>query len=351
MISIQTITRFGQYFGFFGALVFNTIVLTLNYYNAPTSFGTYRYLINAFSIYGIVYGCIEILTLPIMLLEDVKNEAANQIYFFFFQIFHTSGAGILVIVDSVFRTNLIIGMKIISLYCACFCFSLCILSTHFIYRSFSVCRPECLAAFSPRYLWLWLVGCASLSIMWGCICYFFCGPDDVKNKYFGQRIIVYYNIEMNETAYIGPLYYTHNPHDGTRAYRWSEIIATACTYIIISITLKIIFFCGYKTHRKLFRLSGIMSNKSSDINIQLLKTLMWQTAVPMLTIYIPIAFFYFFPLFEIDLGAWMSAVGFGTSLYPALDPFIAIFMIKPFRDAILCRKNRVSYDVGSATIT
>lgn len=60
--------------------------------------------------------------------------------------------------------------------------------------------------------------------------------------------------------------------------------------------------------------------------------------LPVVTMYLPVGSLIVFPFLGIDLGVYANKVGAFIGVYPALDPFIAIMLIKDFRNFLLCRK-------------
>lgn len=58
--------------------------------------------------------------------------------------------------------------------------------------------------------------------------------------------------------------------------------------------------------------------------------------------YLPGGCFILLPAFGIELGANANQTGAFIGVYPALDPFIAIFLIKDFRNYVFCKSLKLS---------
>ncbi|PIC24182.1 hypothetical protein B9Z55_017610 [Caenorhabditis nigoni] len=100
--------------------------------------------------------------------------------------------------------------------------------------------------------------------------------------------------------------------------------------------INIILFCGYKTYRKMESVEITMSLKTEELNNQLFRTLIFQTLVPMLTMFTPVALLVILPMFSINVGTFANAPSLNAGIYPALDATIAIFMIRDFRETVIC---------------
>ncbi|KAF1748484.1 hypothetical protein GCK72_024951 [Caenorhabditis remanei] len=66
------------------------------------------------------------------------------------------------------------------------------------------------------------------------------------------------------------------------------------------------------------------------------------TLLPLFTMYLPAGCFIILPIFGIELGAEANKTGAFIGVYPALDPLIAILLIKEFRSFIFCQKKSLA---------
>ncbi|EFO87231.1 hypothetical protein CRE_07931 [Caenorhabditis remanei] len=154
--------------------------------------------------------------------------------------------------------------------------------------------------------------------------------DPERRDYFRNMTKEVYDENIDKLAYIGPVYYTWE--NGKRQFRFQDVLGSMVISTIISISSTTCIVCAFKTYKKLDDLSNQISNKTRDLNKQLFWTLGLQTLLPCFTQYIPVGLNFTLPLFEIPVGKIANLVGVTPCLYPAMDPLIAIFMIKRFRN-------------------
>ncbi|CAP31144.2 Protein CBG12112 [Caenorhabditis briggsae] len=109
---------------------------------------------------------------------------------------------------------------------------------------------------------------------------------------------------------------------------------------IMGLFITIILICGFLTFRKMESVGATMSFKTKELNNQLFRTLVVQTMVPILTMFTPVGLLVIFPMFSINVGKFANAPSLNAGIYPALDATIAIFMIRDFRDVVICRRGR-----------
>ncbi|PIC22461.1 hypothetical protein B9Z55_016511 [Caenorhabditis nigoni] len=114
-----------------------------------------------------------------------------------------------------------------------------------------------------------------------------------------------YGVDLFNESFIGPMYYSYD-ENGARILRWVDIIASVgCSCMM--------------------------------------------TMLPLVMLYIPIGTFITLPFFEIGLGRVGNYCGAAAGLYPAMEPLIAIFFIKDFRETVLCKGKRSVYVHHSQT--
>ncbi|CAB3397040.1 unnamed protein product [Caenorhabditis bovis] len=107
-----------------------------------------------------------------------------------------------------------------------------------------------------------------------------------------------------------------------------------------------IVFCAFNTYLTMGKASSSMSIRTRELNKQLFTTLAFQTILPLVTIYVPVALILYLPIFGIEGGRLANLTSGGLGIYPALDPLIAIFHIRDFRNAVMCRKNRQNINIA-----
>ncbi|UMM42740.1 hypothetical protein L5515_018450 [Caenorhabditis briggsae] len=136
-------------------------------------------------------------------------------------------------------------------------------------------------------------------------------------------------------------------------FEGKQIISTLspCFIIFVIWSLLVYFFMDVTEekeriyHNILLKNYDLDSHKVSFISM-LYKVL---TLLPLITMYLPASCFIVLPIFGIELGVGANKTGAFLGMYPALDPLIAILLIKDFRNHVLGRKKafgRVSTAAG-----
>uniref|UniRef100_A0A1I7U2K0 Serpentine receptor class r-10 n=1 Tax=Caenorhabditis tropicalis TaxID=1561998 RepID=A0A1I7U2K0_9PELO len=302
-----------QYVAYIIAIASNCLLLHLIRMRAGSSFGKYRILMISFSIYSLVYANVEILALPVMYVE---------------------GAGMIFYVDSVLKHHADAGLAIAIIYCGCLALCISMLTTHFIFRYVAVCRPEKMALFKGNRIYFLFIPPFTLFSIWAASIYGNYRPNEVKREFFRRVLKDLYEEDIDQVAFIAPLYYTHQP-DGSLLFRHTDLFGCALSCTIMSACFSTCIFCAIKTYFKLHDSSLQMSNKTRSLSKQLFWSLGLQTLLPCFTQYIPVGLVFILPLFEVEIGKYINFVGVTCSLYPALDPPIAIFIIDRFRNYLL----------------
>ncbi|EGT34089.1 hypothetical protein CAEBREN_29123 [Caenorhabditis brenneri] len=214
------------------------------------------------------------------------------------------------------------------------------LATHFIFRYVDVCKPQQLHYFEGNKIYFLFIPPTILFIIWTFSIYFNFGPNQIKKDFFRNMTWHSYEEDIDRIAFMGPLYFTRT-EDGRRIFQIPDLLGALISCVIMTICLLTCVICAYKTYVKLNDLTIEMSDRTRSLNKQLFWTLGLQTLLPFVTQYIPVGTMFLLPFFEIRFGRIGNLVGAFCSLYPAMDPIIAIFMIDRFRSFIL-RKERVT---------
>ncbi|CAO4376251.1 unnamed protein product [Caenorhabditis nigoni] len=306
-----------QYCAFVIAIISNCLLLHLIRMRAGASFGRYRILMISFSIYAIVYANIEIFTLPVMYIQ---------------------GSGMIFYVDSFLKYHQDAGLLIAIVYCGCLALCISMLSTHFIFRYIAVCRQQNIQIFNGNKIYLLFLPPFTLFIIWAIEMYTCYRPEEIKRDFFRKIITDLYEEDIDQIAFIAPLYYTRL-EDGSLLYRIPDLVGCLMSCGIMGTCFTTCIVCAYKTYNKLHDASIRMSKRTRSLSKQLFWSLGLQTLLPCVTQYIPVGLVFVLPLFEIEVGKYINFVGVTCSLYPALDPLIAIFIIDRFRNYLLGKEN------------
>ncbi|CAB3397039.1 unnamed protein product [Caenorhabditis bovis] len=215
-------------------------------------------------------------------------------------IMHMKPYAFIVFLDGIFKYEKWIGNSMTTLYCGSFALCISVLGIQFVYRYIYLCR------------------------------------DQLK---------FYYDVDSHKVSFISTLFKSFNS-DGTSHWNIDQIIGIiVCTTILVICNIAIVF-CAFNTYLTMGKASSSMSIRTRELNKQLFTTLAFQTILPLVTIYVPVALILYLPIFGIEGGRLANLTSGGLGIYPALDPLIAIFHIRDFRNAVMCRKNRQNINIA-----
>ncbi|CAP30579.1 Protein CBR-STR-140 [Caenorhabditis briggsae] len=305
-----------QYSGIGFAQVTNLVMLILIYNKAKGLFGSYRYLMTVFTAYSIVYTWIEMIALPLM---------------------YVHGSMFIMLVDSFLRYEKLIGLYVLSLYCASFALCISLLATQFYYRYVAVCQPHNLGKLNGFRLRLLFVPCILFFIAWFCLVFFAMKGTEEKVEYARKIILEVYEEDTSKIAFIA-LQFWDTDSDGSKTFRVSDWLSYSGFLSIIGSCFSAILFCAIKIYFKLQCSQNVMSWKTRELHRQLLKTLIFQTALPFFTMYSVVGTILSLPIFEIDIGLTANFPGSAACVYPALEPLIAMYFVKDFKNALKCNR-------------
>ncbi|EFO87675.1 CRE-STR-129 protein [Caenorhabditis remanei] len=317
-MAVTPLLRIIQFTAFTIAISANTLLLYLIKIRAGSSFGSYRVMMISFSIYAIIYSIIEIFTMPVL---------------------HVHLSGVLFYVDSILKFHKTAGVLISSLYCGSFALCISMLAMHFVFRYVAVCNHQKLHHFDGLKVYLLFIPPFLLFTIWTLSIYFNFGPNEIKNDFFRNVTMELYDEDIDKIAFMGPLYFTRL-ENGCRIFRFPDLLGAFISCTIMAICLTTCVICAFKTYKKLNDMTIQMSERTRSLNKQLFWTLGLQTLLPCITQYIPVGTMFFLPFFEIQFGRIGNVVGAACSLYPAIDPIIAIFMIDRFRKFVLRKEGK-----------
>ncbi|CAJ0963337.1 unnamed protein product, partial [Mesorhabditis belari] len=202
--------------------------------------GTYRYLMFLFCVSEIIYSTAHIVIMPEM---------------------HVHGRGFVLMPSSFLKNTMTPAHWGSVFYGSLFCQSLVLLSFHFVYRYFLICKNQWLYLYNlwkyvPIHFGIWLLA----GLIWGSVLHIYMYHNDTLMNYFRDALWEEYGFDVNKTAILGPLY-KHPDENGVE--------------------------------------TAAMSESSRKLQVQLFRALLVQTAIPIVLEYIPCAVTFLSPLFAI----------------------------------------------------
>ncbi|CAL2050798.1 unnamed protein product [Caenorhabditis brenneri] len=214
---------------------------------------------------------------------------------------------------------------------------------------FTLYRPVGVPLTGKRIIYT-LLPCYIIFAVWTGNVYFLMPPTEEKERIYYDVLKESYNVDSYKVSFISMVY--KSPATETEPEHWNlmQLLPFFICCSIMDSCLSTIVWCGLKALKQMKNCGAHMSKKTKELNRQLFLTLGMQTLLPLITMYLPVGSFIFLPFLGIELGANANKTGAFIGLYPALDPLIAILLIKDFRNYVFCRKKalmKVSTTTGN----
>lgn len=166
-----------QYISTLFAVTFNLFLIYLVQTKSPKKMGTYKYLMIYFSIFAILFTCLETVAEPV---RTIGSSLNNRV----FQYGHNYGCTFLVIIKT--ETSLIgpgLASILICFLIGCFGFTISMIAVHFIFRFFALERQGKLRYFDVKYLPIWFAIPILAGVNLTLLCYFVFKPTKELSDY------------------------------------------------------------------------------------------------------------------------------------------------------------------------
>ncbi|ETN80390.1 hypothetical protein NECAME_09231 [Necator americanus] len=161
-----------------------------------------------------------------------------------------------------------------AVFCSTFAQSLCVLALHFLYRYIQVVRPRARFVFeNPLYVSILIVLYVFVAADYGSVCFFNFGPSAIKDAYFAEQMLKFYNIDITQVGYLGPVYVMNEE------MQWLDFLGLLNVSVVIGFTLAVIPFCGTAIFRCLYK-QQVTSKKTKELQIQMFRVLLIQWQPP-----------------------------------------------------------------------
>ncbi|CAO4376260.1 unnamed protein product [Caenorhabditis nigoni] len=217
-------------------------------------------------------------------------------------LMYDHGSMFILIIDSCLRYEKLIGRYVASLFCGSFALCISLLATQFYYRYVAVCQPSNLGKLNGWRLCLLFIPCIFFFFAWFFLVFFGMKETEEKVEYARKIILEVYKEDITKVAFIA-LQFWDTDSDGNRIFRVSDWLSYfGCLSII--------------------------------------------TALPFFTMYSVVGTILTLPMFEISVGLIANLCGSGACVYPALEPLIAMYFVKDFRNTLTC-KSKVEIAVAN----
>lgn len=211
---------------------------------------------------------------------------------------------------------------------------LSLLTVHFYYRYLSVTSPLRLSRFSMKWAPLWTFLVFANSAIWFIVCYFVNGPTPVKDETFRLEFIRAYCMQPEKYSYAGPQFFYDDLFTGETRIHIPSFFSCGVMGCIMILTISAITFFGAQTYQHINRLSAISRSENKELQKQLFKTLVIQTIIPIIFMYIPVTIMILLPIFGLQIESTGNFIPIAVAIYPCFEPLVAMVCIKHFRKRI-----------------
>ncbi|EFP08826.1 hypothetical protein CRE_19759 [Caenorhabditis remanei] len=232
--------------------------------------------------------------------------------------------------DGLFKDETWIGNNVVCLYCGSFALVISLLATQFYYRYVVFCRPEMMNSLNGWKLVRLFIPSMICVIIYYTIVKFGMAMTTQKKFFLKQPLELNYHVDSEKVMFFGPMYWGIG-ENGDRKWNIEDLLSAVGCFAIIVICMSTIIYCATKIYLQLKSKSDHFSAKTIELNRQLFITLVFQTLLPFVMMYSPVGLIITFPFFEVPVGRAANFVGASLSIYPCLEPLIAMICIKDFR--------------------
>ncbi|CAB04639.1 Serpentine receptor class r-10 [Caenorhabditis elegans] len=309
---VLDLTARSEEFGLVTAVFSNSILLYMLFYKANPSFGAYRRLMISYAVIEMVYSILSFTSG--MMAHSTETSCIS------FNLYHgyvSRDLAPIFLVD----------------FCGIYFTLILILVVHFIYRYVVVCDFHKLRFFNGPYLMFWVIGAAVSGFSLGYLkLWAFPEREHLTNE-LREEFSQFYNLSMEEVVYNGPNFYKCNEIGECARPSADWIMQLILTGGLVNSVI-IMSYCGFCCCKKLRENRKHASCRTADLQNQLMIALIVQAVIPIVFMYIPILLFFTTPIFHIGFGPYINVAMATLAIYPPMDQFFIIYIIKDFRTAL-----------------
>ncbi|EFP08599.1 hypothetical protein CRE_01443 [Caenorhabditis remanei] len=310
--------------GIFIATFSNIILLGMLTFKATNSYGAYRHLMFAYTIIEMIYSVLSFMAGMVAHSTD-KAFVVFSLYYGYVK----RSIAPLFLVD----------------FCGIYFTLLLLLVVHFIYRFFVVCDFKKLEYFKGYYLFFWVFGSVICGFSNALLKFFMFPQNERLSNELSNDFMTYYNLTMDQVVYNGPNYYSCDKSGKCERPLGDWITMIYLSSALVS-SLLIMCYCGYQSTKKLNKKDPNSSVRTNELQKQLMTALIIQSVIPIVFMYIPIILLFVTPMFRVGFGPYVNIAMATLAIYPPIDQFAIIYVIKDFRTAFRgffnCKKKTVS---------
>ncbi|CAA96613.2 Serpentine receptor class r-10 [Caenorhabditis elegans] len=295
------------------SVITNGLLMYLILTKSPSKLGSYKWLMLYTSFFEFFYAFVNLFAGPFV---------------------HTYGSAFIVFQDmNTFYFSHHVAQFLVCLYCSCFGFSMAIFGGHFIYRYGAIDSQfyqKYLSGFKQSLLYI-LPFC--YGILWGVICWIYYGETPDRTNYLRETLLSNYRLKIEECAYISARFWVSDKNNYLFP-DFDSFFGIGVMWIILGSSMISVIYFGTRCYRWLTKKLEMIENISDSIKSlqrQLFNALLIQSAIPLFLMYMPAAMVFVFPMLNTELNLKYPFIGITIAIYPAIDPFPTIIIIKSYR--------------------
>ncbi|EFP02044.1 CRE-STR-193 protein [Caenorhabditis remanei] len=292
------------------SIVTNLFLMYLILCKSPNALGTYKWLMMYTTLFELTYALVNLF-------------AGSSV--------RTFGSAFIVFQKCNFPHDITEFLTIT--YCSCFGFSLAIVACHFIYRYGAIdieFRVKYISGVKQCILYVFPF---AIGIVWGVICWVYCGETPERTDYLRNKMMENYRLEMEEIAYISAHFWPVD-ENGLTHPDFDSFFGTFLMFIVVGISIGSVLYFGIGCYCWISKKLEAMTTQSDSLKSlqrQLFHALVVQSAIPFILMYVPIGMAFMFPMLNIELNLKYPFIGLTVAIYPAIDPLPSILIIASYR--------------------
>lgn len=284
----------------------NSLLTHLTFSSVHNITFTYKCLIGAQAILGILFSLTEVLVHPFL-------HSFNASYIFF-SVSFTS------------QEFKFIGSLLLALYSLIYMNIIICLAIQFIYRYFVVMSSKKLMFFKGFRVVIWIFYNLFFTFIW-ILSLHQIYPDDFSNGYLKEEMTRNYHTDVSYMASFQAVYYNGS-------LRYTSISGVIGFSSVILFQYIIILFCGIRIHLCIRSMTSLASSQAKRLQAQLFRALVLQITVPSILYNGPVLFLYIIPLLDLKWSVPSGVMISVFSFYPAVDSFILMYTVTEYNRTI-----------------
>ncbi|CAI5453420.1 unnamed protein product [Caenorhabditis angaria] len=300
----------------------NLILILLVLTKSPKKIGSYKYLMIYISIFEILYSINDVL------IESICFSYGSKSIFL-----------IVVNIETAYFNENICRILLAS-WGAFFGSFMGLFVLQFVYRYCVASGSPFINSFQSWKIILWMSGPVFCGVLWGLLTYFLMLPDKQIDEAIRDALEISLNWSVEHITYAGPYLYRNMEHHSPKHVHIPNAVGSLIMVFITMSSIIMIIVCAIKCYLKINGFSNLKSNKTNNLQFQLFYALVTQTLIPLILMHLPVLILFIFTFFNVGLGNASSIVSMTVALFPALDPFPVMFIIKNYRNVIFASFTR-----------